>query len=116
VRRKSVAGASASLANAIGVNGRATTASCGTNSSALSATRDAANERTGANTASRRQLISMFRPETSAVLMSVSHTGGVRVPGITVSVSQLAARPCGNGRRQQRHKTHYDQQRKYSSH
>jgi hypothetical protein len=105
----SVASASAAFSNAVGINGCATATCCSTNSSALPATRDTANERAGANAASGGQLISMLIPETSTVLVSVANTSGVRVPVITVSVSQLAAGPCRYGSRQQRHKTHYDQ-------
>ena len=91
---KSVPSASAPLANAVGVNGCAATACESTDSSTLLTAGDAADESARTDPSSSGQLIAMFLPKTSSMLVAIADTSVVRVRDIAVPMAQLAAGSC----------------------
>ena len=92
--RHLVPSASAPLANAVGVNGCAATAREGTDSSPLLTPGDAADECARSDPSSSGQLIAVFLPKTSSMLVAIADTSVVRVRDIAVPMAQLAAGSC----------------------
>lgn len=92
--RQLVPSPSAPLANAVCVNGCAATARKSTDGRTLLTTGDAADESTCADPSSSGQLIAVFLPKTSSMLVTIADTSVVRMRDIAVPMAQLAAGSC----------------------
>ena len=79
------------LANSIGVDSRAATASKRSNGCAFLTTRDAANKCPGTDATRGSQLVAMLLPEASAMFMAIANACVMRMPVVAVPVPQPTA-------------------------
>jgi len=86
-----------SFADFVGVNSCTTAASNSSNSRALFAPGNAANQGTAERSASGSKLIAMLLPEASAMVMAIADTSVMSVPVIAVSMSEIPAGPAEAG-------------------
>jgi len=87
----SITSSAPTLANSIGINGRAAAACRRSNKGTLLSTRDAANKcaRTGATRGS--QLVAMLLPEASAMFMAITNACVMRMRVVAVPMPQPTA-------------------------